>query len=506
MDKPQECFLVIFGASGDLAQKKLIPALFNLFCQNLLPEKFAVLGISRTDFSDTSFRDHLAPFLKKNNIKRTVNKQVVKKFLKKLFYQSIDTAKDEDYAIIDSRLSEIAGDLNIKKNIIFYLSIAPVMYEMIIKNLGKKNLQNENNGEWRRIVIEKPFGYNLISARKLNSILLNIFSEEQVYRIDHYLGKETVQNVLAFRFANGIFEPLWNRNYIDHIEITSAEFFGIANRGKYYDHTGALRDMVQNHLLQIVAMIAMEPPSSFKTAAVRNESLKVFQSLRPLKGKDIEKNVIRGQYTESTIKGKKIYSYRSEKDVDHRSKTETYVALKFFIDNWRWEGVPFYLRTGKRMPTTVTEVVINFKKTPHYLFGKMADSNQLIIRIQPDEGILLKFGMKLPGTGFQVKSVNMDFHYSELTESYIPDSYERLLLDCMSGDTTLFIRGDAVEACWQFIDPIVMQWKSSTKMKIYGYPSGTWGPRETANLFEGNKSEWRYPCKNLAGDGIYCEL
>jgi glucose-6-phosphate 1-dehydrogenase len=505
MEKPPDFILIILGASGDLTRRKIIPALFNLFCQHLLPENFAILGVSRTYFSDHSFREHVLAHVQKCKDKK-IDKKRLKKFSNKLFYQPINTIEVNDYPVLKNRLLDITRNFKIKKNFIFYLSIIPSIYEVIINNLGIENLQIEKDGEWRRIVVEKPFGYDFKSASALNRCLIKVFNENQIYRIDHYLGKETVQNVLAFRFANGIFEPLWNRNHIDHIEITSAEFIGIEERGKYYDHTGALRDMVQNHLLQLLGMIAMEPPSSFSANTVRGESLKVFQSLQPLKVEAIEKYVIRGQYTESIIRGGKIRAYRSEKNVDRYSKTETYVALRFYIDNWRWHGVPFYLRTGKRMPTSVTEIVINFRQTPHYLFGKMTDPNQLIIRIQPDEGILLKFGMKLPGTGFQIKNVDMNFHYSNLSDTYIPESYERLLLDCMTGDQTLFIRGDATEACWKFIDPIIYCWEINPKIKIYGYPAGTWGPREASFIFEGNKSDWRYPCKNLVGDGLYCEL
>jgi glucose-6-phosphate 1-dehydrogenase len=505
MDKPEDFILVIFGASGDLTRRKVIPALFNLFCQNLLPENFALLGVARTNFSDLAFREHILSYIAKCKNKTIVKKRL-KKFSSKIFYQPVNTVDRNDYHSIKNRLLDISHCFRIKKNFIYYLSIVPSIYKIIIQNLGAHHLQTEDNGEWKRIVIEKPFGYDLQSAKALNLCLSKVFHENQIYRIDHYLGKETVQNVLAFRFANGIFEPLWNHNYIDHIEITSAEFMGIEGRGKYYDHIGALRDMVQNHLLQVVSMITMEPPSSFSADTIRGESLKVFQSLRPLREEEIKKNVVRGQYTESVIRGKKIPAYRSEKDVHDHSRTETYVALKFYIDNWRWHDVPFYLRTGKRMPTSVTEVVINFKQPPHYLFHKMTNPNQLIIRIQPDEGILLKFGMKLPGTGFQIKSVDMDFHYSDLSGTYIPDSYERLLLDCMSGDQTLYIRGDAAEACWKFIDPIIQCWKTNPQIKIYGYPAGSWGPREANFIFEGSKSDWRFPCKNLVGNDLYCEL
>ncbi|MDQ3194088.1 MAG: glucose-6-phosphate dehydrogenase, partial [Bacteroidota bacterium] len=348
------------------------------------------------------------------------------------------------------------------------------------------------------------------SSLLLNELAGKYFSEKQIYRIDHYLGKESVQNILVTRFANGVFEPLWNRNYIDHIEITSIESIGIENRGGYYDKSGILRDMVQNHLMQIVGYVAMEPPSTFHSKSIRDESLKVFHSLRPMKEEDIEKMVMRGQYTESRIRGEEVPGYREEKDVAPDSRTETYVAMKFFIDNWRWGGVPFYIRAGKRMPTRVTEVVIHFKPTPYHLFKSERDIaesyNKLVIRIQPDEGILIKFAMKVPGTEFKVQNVNMDFHYNDLLNIKLPSAYEKLLLDCMLGDSTLFIRADAVEACWRFIQPILDAWKTNPDIKVYGYPSGTWGPEYADDLIAGKGFTWRYPCKNLVNDGTYCEL
>jgi glucose-6-phosphate 1-dehydrogenase len=432
-------------------------------------------------------------------------------FSKKLYYQSVDASNGAEYEKLKTRLFEIDGELKTGGNYIYYLSTSPSLYTDIAKNLGKHGLEKQGNGScWRRIIIEKPFGYDLDSARELNADLQKIFEEEQIYRIDHYLGKETVQNILAFRFANGIFEPLWNRNYIHHVEVTAAEHIGVEDRGGYYDHYGALRDMVQNHLLQVVGIIAMEPPPFFDANAVRNETVKVFQSLRPIKPEEVEKYLVRGQYTQSTIRGEKVPGYRNEKDVAPDSRTETFVALKLYIDNWRWGGVPFYLRTGKRLPTRVTEVVIHFKKTPHHLFtqNNLCDvsCNQLIIRIQPDEGILLKFGMKMPGAGFEIKDVSMDFHYSDLTDAYIPEAYERLILDCMLGDATLYARTDAVEACWRFVDPILKAWKERPNIKIYGYPAGTWGPEESRDLFDDSEDDWRYPCKNLSTDGVYCEL
>jgi glucose-6-phosphate 1-dehydrogenase len=382
------------------------------------------------------------------------------------------------------------------------------MYEVIAANLTHVGLTDRTAG-FRRLIIEKPFGYDLKSARELNRQLHEMISEDQIYRIDHYLGKETVQNVLVTRFANGIFEPLWNRNYIHRIEITSAESIGVEERGGYYDSSGALRDMVQNHLLLMAGMTAMEPPSSLEPDSIRNEVLKVFQSLQPIREADVPKQVIRGQYTGSTIRGTCVSGYRNEKGVAPYSRTETFVAIKFFINNWRWGGVPFYIRTGKRLPTRVTEIVIHFKRTPHYLFLRengTQTSNQLIIRIQPDEGILLKFDMKEPGSGFNVKNVNMDFHYSDLTNIRIPSAYERLLYDVMIGDSTLFSRDDEVETAWKFIQPIQAAWETNSNIKIYGYPAGTWGPSVSNDLIEGCGLTWRYPCKNLSDDGLYCEL
>jgi len=311
---------------------------------------------------------------------------------------------------------------------------------------------------------------------------------------------------MVTRFSNGIFEPLWNRNYINHIEITSAESLGVENRGGYYEHAGALRDMVQNHLLQLVTLIAMEPPTRIHSDAIRNETLKVLQSIRPFSNRDIKNHVIRGQYTASMVRGKKYPAYREEPGVASDSRTETYVALKLYIDNWRWGNVPFYIRTGKRLPTRVTEIVIHFKPTPHKLFCFDGSDNHLVIRIQPDEGILLKLGMKVPGTGFNVQQVNMDFHYSDLRQMQIPEAYQRLLMDCMQGDSTLFTRGDAVEQSWDVIDPILRNWENNPEAPVSGYPAGTWGPQQADLLIEGPSATWRYPCKNLADDGIYCEL
>lgn len=506
----ENTIITIFGASGDLTKRKLVPALFDLFIQKLLPEKFAILGVSRTDLNDESFRIAMFDAVNKYAEKKPVDENSLKEFVNNLFYISIDTSDVNDYANLKNKLEEVDSVVQSGGNYIYYLSTPPKLYDVIPTHLGAHGLNKQGNGNgWKRLIIEKPFGLDLESAIELNNKLQKIFSENQLYRIDHYLGKETVQNVLVLRFANGIFEPLWNRNYVDHVEITAAEFIGVENRGGYYETSGALRDMIQNHLLQVVGLVAMEPPSSFDSTSVRNETIKVFQSLRPINVEDVPKFVVRGQYIASKIKGEKVIGYREEKGVNPESRTETFAALKFYIDNWRWGGVPFYIRAGKRLPTRVTEVVIHFKDTPHHLFHKdnvVSTPNKLIIRIQPDEGIQMKFGMKLPGAGFKIKSVNMDFHYSQLSDTYVPSAYERLLLDCILGDSTLYARGDAVEACWKFVDPILKSWKENPDNKVYGYPAGTWGPKEAFDLFDNLNEAWRYPCKNLADDGLYCEL
>lgn len=508
MDKSKSCILIIFGASGDLTHRKLIPAIFELMNQNLLPNNFSVLGVGRTALSDDQFRANSKEGIESFSEDENYKSELLPQFLNKLFYLSIDTKLPQDYLRLKEKLSQMDEEQKTEGNYLFYMAMPPSMYEIIAKNLGGCGLQDQSKG-FRRLIVEKPFGYDLESGRELNRVLHEIFSEDQIYRIDHYLGKETVQNLLVTRFANGIFEPLWNRNYIHHVEITSAESIGVENRGGYYDSSGALRDMIQNHLLQIVGLTAMEPPSTFDSNAIRNETLKVFQSLRAIKEEEVGKYVIRGQYIASKIKGENVLGYREEKGVDKESRTETYVAMKFFIDNWRWGGVPFYIRAGKRLPTRVMEIVIHFKPTPHYLFAVESHfntCNQLVIRIQPDEGILLKFGMKVPGAGFNVKTVNMDFHYKDLADIHVPSAYERLLYDAMVGDSTLYTRGDAVEAAWKFVDPILSAWKNNPKIKIYGYPAGSWGPERADDLIEGEEMTWRYPCKNLSDDGNYCEL
>ena len=498
----------IFGASGDLAKRKLLPAIFELHKAKLLPESFAVLGVSRTDFTDETFRDEV--FFKNDLLDLSKTDEVVKvAFAQKLFYQPIDTSSGVDYIKVKKRLAELDTQLNLPGNYVFYLSTPPNLYSIIPGHLSEQGL-NRHPPAWRRLVIEKPFGYDLGSAGELNIALHECFDENQIYRIDHYLGKETVQNMLVTRFANGIFEPLWNRNYIQHVEITSAEDLGVGSRGGYYDKSGALRDMLQNHLMQVVAHVAMEPPVSSSADAIRNEKHKLFQSLRPIREDQVSRYAIRGQYLASTIRGQQVPGYRQEEGVPADSITETYAALKFYIDNWRWADVPFYIRTGKRLPTKVTEVVITFKTPPHKLFQQYDQvshlHNQIVMRIQPDEGLLLKFGMKVPGSGFNVKTTGMDFHYSDLAEGKVQEAYERLLLDAMKGDPTLYTHGDSVIEVWKFVKPIQDVWANDPDVKIYGYPAGTWGPSIADDLIKGHDMTWRNPCKNLTNDDNYCEL
>jgi len=509
MKKTTNQALVIFGASGDLTYRKLIPAVFDLYMNDSLPEGYAVLGVSRTTFTDNQFRKKMKEGIRLFAHYKEAATEKIHDFLSRLYYLSIDTGKGEEYVLVKDKLDSLNKKLHLDQNYIFYLSTPPSLYSTIPKYLYGQGLTLQHKG-FRRIIIEKPFGRDLASAIELNEQLLEFFGEDQIYRIDHYLGKETVQNLMVTRFANGIYEPLWNRNFIQHVEITAAESMGVEDRGGYYDHSGALRDMVQNHLLQVASLVAMEPPTKITPEDIRYEKMKVFRSLRPFSKNDLKKNVIRGQYTDAIVRGKQYHGYRDENNVDKNSRTETYVAMKVFIDNWRWQGVPFYIRTGKRLPTNVTEVVIHFKPSPQKLFksadGSTNSDNQLIVRIQPDEGILLKTGMKVPGSGYEVKSVNMDFHYSELNDHYIPSAYERLILDCMTGDNMLYMSSEAAEETWKFVQPVLDYWTNDKDAPLHGYPSGSWGPDVADALIEGKENTWRYPCKNLAEDGVYCEL
>jgi len=504
MKKIDNQLLVIFGASGDLTVRKLIPALFNLYKEGHLPENFAVLGTSRSNMTDEEFRAKVvteSKFLKDSISDEALD--FIEDFANSMFYEDLGGSYEEPYIGLKNRVEKLNTEFKLDDNVIYYLSTPPGIYELISKNLKDQGLSNEDKG-WKRLIVEKPFGYTLETAKALNKGLQTYFNESQIYRIDHYLGKETVQNLLVTRFSNSIFEPLWNRNYIDHIEITNAESVGVGSRGGYYDKSGALRDMFQNHLLQIVSLVAMEPPIDANAESIRNEKVKALQSIRHLNEDTFYTNTTRGQYLASTINGEKVKGYREEEGVSENSMTETYAAIKFYIDNWRWKDVPFYVRTAKCMPTKVTEVVIHFKPSHHRLFEGTNSDNRLIIRIQPDEGILMKFGVKVPGQGFKVETANLDFHYTDLVDTYVMEAYERLLLDAMQGDATLYARADEVEAAWAFVDPILEEWKSNRE-KMHGYPAGTWGPKFADKLIDGQNG-WRNPGPNLTDSADYCEL
>ncbi|MFA6745676.1 MAG: glucose-6-phosphate dehydrogenase, partial [Bacteroides graminisolvens] len=454
-DKP--FVMVIFGASGDLTKRKLMPALYSLFKDNRLPKEFSILGVGRTVYSDSQYRSYILDEIKKFIKEEDQNETWIDAFISHLYYLSIDPAIESEYGLLSCRLEELGGEER-PDNVLFYLATPPSLYGVIPLHLKKWKLNTKNS----RIIVEKPFGYDLESAQKLNKIYSSVFEERQIYRIDHFLGKETAQNLLAFRFANGIFEPLWNRKYIDYVEVTAVENLGIESRGGFYETAGALRDMVQNHLIQLVALTAMEPPAVFNADNFRNEVVKVYESLTPLNEVDLNEHIVRGQYTASNSKK----GYREEKGVNPESRTETYIAMKLGISNWRWSGVPFYIRTGKQMPTKVTEIVVHFKETPHQVFHS-ADGNEhpmankLILRLQPNEGIVLKFGMKMPGPGFEIKQVTMDFSYDKLGGVPSGDAYARLIEDCILGDATLFTRSDAVEASWKFFDPELNYWTNN---------------------------------------------
>ncbi|MBY6196491.1 glucose-6-phosphate dehydrogenase [Vibrio hangzhouensis] len=497
---PENSSIVIFGASGDLTYRKLIPALYHLYASNQLPKSFAILGVSRTQYSDETYREKLKQSLQE--MEKT-EPETLNAFCNHLHYQAIDTSDTQDYAKLATRLDDVSEQYGFEqRNTLFYLATPPSLYSIIPASLAAHGLNDESQG-WKRLIIEKPFGYDLASARQLDHEIHEHFQEHQIYRIDHYLGKETVQNLLVLRFSNAMFEPLWNHQYVDYVEITGAEFLGVEERGGYYDGSGAVRDMFQNHLLQVLAMVGMESPAQINADAIRNEVVKVLQCLRPLSQQDLRDNLVLGQYTESNVRGQFLPGYRNEQGVADDSRTETYVGLKMFIDNWRWNGVPFYVRTGKRLPTRVTEVVIHFKRTPHPVFGQDAPENKLIIRIQPDEGIQMSFGLKEPGAGFHAKEVKMNFHYASLQETQMLTAYERLLLDALNGDATLFARSDAVEACWEFVQPI-LDFKQDPQA-LFGYACGTWGPQESDQLLQNDGRAWRFPCKNLT-DTDYCEL
>jgi glucose-6-phosphate 1-dehydrogenase len=486
--------MVIFGATGDLSGRKLLPAIYNLAKQRSLPAGFAVVGAAMDDVSDDAFRKHASEKIHEFSRTQPIDDRVLESFLSAVSYVKVDFSRQEDFKNLAQKLQELDDSRHIPGNRIFYCATPPPTYPTIAQQLQAANL---NTGQgFHRIVVEKPFGSDLKSARELTQTLRKAFAEDSVYRIDHYLGKETVQNILAFRFANSIFEPVWNSNLIDSVQITVAEEIGIEQRGAYYDRAGALRDIVQNHGLQLVTLTAMEPPLAFEANAVRDEKVKVLRAIRPLEGEEIAKSTVRGQYTKGWVLGEQVGGYREERNVASDSQTETFAALRLFVDNWRWAGIPFYIRAGKRQPKRVTEIRIQFKRPPHLTFGREAmqevDPNAITLRIQPEEGISLKFGAKVPSAGLRIRSVTMDFQYMTSFLVDAPEAYERLLLDCMIGDPTLFTRADEVEAAWHLIDPIEESWRSG-EPPLGTYPAGTWGPTSAAELLQADGREWHRP-------------
>jgi glucose-6-phosphate 1-dehydrogenase len=486
--------MVIFGASGDLSGRKLLPALYNLAKQRLLPAGFAVIGAAIDDLTDDSFRKHAAEKITEFSRTQPIDKQVLDNFLASSFYVKVDFSRLDDFKSLQRRLVELDTSRHVAGNRIFYCATPPPTYETIVEQL--KAAAMTTGAGFDRIVVEKPFGSDLKSARELTQVLQRVFHEDSVFRIDHYLGKETVQNIVAFRFANSIFEPVWNANLVDHVQITVAEEIGVEGRGAYYDKAGALRDIVQNHALQLLSLVAMEPPLAFEPGAMRDEKVKVLRALRPIVDDDVALSTVRAQYAKGWVLGEQVPGYREEKNVASGSLTETFAALRLFVDNWRWANVPFYIRAGKRMPKHVTEIRIEFKRPPHLTFGREAtkelDPNALTLRIQPEEGISLKFGTKVPSAGLRIRSVTMDFQYMTTFLVETPEAYERLLLDCMIGDPTLFTRADEVEAAWKLIDPVEAAWRDGHP-PLAMYAAGTWGPAAAAKLLQQDGREWHRP-------------
>jgi glucose-6-phosphate 1-dehydrogenase len=501
---PLPTTMVIFGASGDLTKRKLLPALYSLARDRLLSSPCNVVGVARRDIPEADFKKSMREGCDKYARRRPVEESLWESFSSGIFYVSGTFESPATYEKLKRRLDEIDRQRDTGGNRVFYLSTPPSEYPTIVEQLGKAGLINrDRSGPFTRVIIEKPFGRDLASARALNRDVHEVLREDQTYRIDHYLGKETVQNILVFRFANGIWEPLWNGRYIDHVQLTVAEAIGVEGRGGYFEQAGITRDMVQNHMFQFLCLMAMEPPVAFEAEAVRDEKLKVLRSLRPLPSRpeEVQKQVIRGQYGKGFVNGEERIGYREEQGVAKDSAVETFVAMKLHIDNWRWAGVPFYLRAAKALPKRVTEIAIHFKRAPHSLFsdgpkarGRLGDEpNVLSIRIQPDEGISLKFFSKVPGPTMDVLPVPMEFRYGTSFGAEPPEAYERLLLDCLLGDGTLFTRGDEVEASWSWIDRIEKAWAALPKPEFPNYAAGTWGPAEADRLIEADGRIWRKP-------------
>jgi len=488
------CTIVIFGASGDLARRKLMPALYELAVHEGLARRVAIVGFARTKMTDDAFRDEMTDSVRKNSGSTPVDEDTLRTFAQSFAYVPGGYDQPEAYQRLTQRLEELDRQRHLEGNRLYYLATPPDVYPLVIDQIQKAHLERPANGKsWIRIIVEKPFGRDLASARKLNQTVLKVFDESQVYRIDHYLGKDTVQNLMVLRFGNGIFEPLWNRNYVDHVQITAAESLGVEKRASFYETAGALRDMIQSHVLQLTELVAMEPPPAFDATAVRNEKLKVLQSVRPYTPALIARDVVRGQYGPGTIDGKPVPGYRQEPGVAPDSATETFVAARLKILNWRWAGVPFYLRTGKRLPSRATEIAIQFRQAPHLVFrGKNLDANTLVLNIQPDEGISISFLAKLPGQEMGLASVAMNFNYHAAFGGGERSAYATLLSDCMRGDATLFDRGDGVEAAWALVDPILQAW-AGEKPKFPNYPAGSWCPPEADALLERDGRHWRKP-------------
>lgn len=489
------CTLVIFGANGDLTRRKLLPALYRLAAERRLASGFAILGNSRTPMSDDEFRERMRDSVVRYLEDADFDPTLWQEFARSLFYEPGDLADASLYGRLAARLEEIDRTFRTGGNVLFYLATAPSLYAEVVSRLAASGL-NAGRG-WRRAVIEKPFGRDLAEARELARLLHRAFPEEAIFRIDHYLGKETVQNILAFRFANGIFEPLWNRRYVDHVQITAAESIGVEGRGAFYQEVGALRDMIQNHLLQVMATVAMEPPAAFEPEAVRDERAKLLRSIRIPEEREVASSAVAGQYGPARIGGEDVPGFREERGVDPDSQTETYAALALFVENWRWAGVPFYLRTGKRLPRRVTDIAIQFHAAPHALFPEAGSlpqmrPNLLVLRIQPEEGISLRFLAKLPGSGMRLRPVLMDFDYGASFGLRAPTAYQTLLVDAMAGDATLFTRQDMVEASWAVVQPVLDVW-SVTRFDFPNYAAGTWGPPEADALLARRGHRWRNP-------------
>ncbi|MEA2650362.1 MAG: glucose-6-phosphate 1-dehydrogenase [Chloroflexota bacterium] len=500
----EPCTMVICGATGDLTERKLAPALYNCLLGGFLPPEFTVVGFARRELTDDEFRHHLLEGINKHSRNRPAKPAIWESFARGIEYHPGNFDDPAAYAELAKRLDRIDRDRGTAGNRLFYLAVPPALYPVIVHHLEQAGLaapgdrrRSGSKRGWTRVIVEKPFGSDLESARQLNRELADVFNEDQVYRIDHYLGKETVQNLAVFRFGNGLFEPIWNRRYIDSVQITVAETVGVEGRGEFYDATGALRDIVQGHALQLMAMFAMDPPVEFHAEDLRDEKLKVLRAVKPMSPAEVATNTVRGQYVSGWVEGQKVISYRDEPEVAPDSQTETFVALKLGIDSWRWAGVPFYLRSGKALPSRVTEIAVQFKQAPLALFARAGvpqiEANVLAIRVQPDEGILLRFGAKVPGQGLQIRNVNMDFRYGSSFAVDSPDAYETLLLDAMVGDASLFTRDDEVERAWEILDPILDAWQSGQGGPLHFYAAGTWGPPAAEELLERDGRAWRRP-------------